>query len=76
MNKQGWKRRFVYWHAKARTLETELLIEQIKNRHLLQQNKQLAGWLMSEWVHVYTSKVEEVDKLLEPYFGGSDVWEE
>jgi len=31
---------------------------------------------MSEWVHVYTSKVEEVDKLLEPYFGGSDVWEE
>ena len=33
--------------------------------------RELAGWLMSEWVHVNESKVAEVDILLNRFLGGT-----
>lgn len=35
--------------------------------------RELAGWLLSEWVHVNESKVAEVDLLLNRFLGGTYV---
>ena len=34
--------------------------------------RELAHWLMSEWVHVNESKIAEVDVLLNRFLGGSN----
>jgi len=35
--------------------------------------RELAEWLMSEWIHVNETKVAEIDLLLNRFLGGSNV---
>ena len=62
----------IWWieqYAEAKTLSNDC---EKRIAVLEQECRDLVGWLMSEWVHVNESKVEEVDLLLNRYLGGGN----